>query len=94
VCGQPERDALRNVEDPQALVERDALDRFDVSHASQWLVEQSSVSRLRHDGRGAMSFNVACRLRHVPPIVFAWYELMFSSDWLLIPSGAALPCAA
>jgi hypothetical protein len=74
MCGQPERDALRDIDNAQALVERNTLDRFDVSQASQWLVEQSSVRRLRHDGCRTSSLQIAWfdRLRHVPPIVFAW----------------------
>jgi hypothetical protein len=74
MCGQTQRDALRDIDDAQALVERDPLDRFDVGQASQWLVEQSSIRRLRHDGCRASSLNIAWfdRLRHVPPIVFAW----------------------
>jgi hypothetical protein len=59
VRGETKCDALRDIDDPQAAIERCALDRFDISKASQRLGEESGVCRLRHHDRGALSFGVA-----------------------------------
>jgi len=59
VRGETKCDALRDIDDPQAAIERCALDRFDISKTSQRLGEESGVCRLRHHDHGALSFRVA-----------------------------------
>ena len=56
--GESERDALRDVDDLQSALQRDAFDRFDVGKAPQRLIEKNRICRLRYDDPGVFPFRI------------------------------------